>query len=104
MTDALVKNQGIELVPVPYSTGGGNTVAESLKRFEGEDFAALVQEVSAADHTDGGQMGLRRMDRYPPSFMAATGLTSTMVADGVITILCLANSGCRCFVMASMPR
>ena len=41
VTDALVKNQGIELVPVPYSTGGG-TVAESLKRFEGEDFAALV--------------------------------------------------------------
>lgn len=38
----------------------------------GEDFAALVQEVSAADHTDGGQMGLRRMDRYPPSFITAT--------------------------------
>src|SRR4030066_1122179 len=41
VTDALVKNQGIELVPVPYSIGGG-TVAEALKRFEGEDFAALV--------------------------------------------------------------
>jgi glycine dehydrogenase subunit 1 len=42
VAEALVKNQGIELVPVPYCTGGGDTVAESLKRFEGQDFAALV--------------------------------------------------------------
>ena len=38
----------------------------------GESFSTLVQEVSAADHTDGGQMGLRRADRYPPSFVTAT--------------------------------
>jgi glycine dehydrogenase subunit 1 len=42
VTEALVKNQGIELVAVPYCTGGGDAVAESLKHFEGEDFAALV--------------------------------------------------------------
>lgn len=48
----------------------------------GEDFAALVQEFSAADTTDGGQMGLRRMDRYPPSFIAATqNLTAGSVSD-----------------------
>ncbi|MES2585131.1 MAG: peptidylprolyl isomerase [Pseudomonadota bacterium] len=38
----------------------------------GEDFAALVQELSAADRTNGGQLGLRRADRYPPAFMTAT--------------------------------
>jgi peptidyl-prolyl cis-trans isomerase SurA len=38
----------------------------------GEDFAALVQELSSADRTNGGQLGLRRADRYPPSFVAAT--------------------------------
>ncbi|MDD5240592.1 MAG: aminomethyl-transferring glycine dehydrogenase subunit GcvPA [Sulfuricella sp.] len=42
VAEALVKNQGIELVTVPYCTGGGDTVAESLKHFEGGDFAALV--------------------------------------------------------------
>ena len=42
VAEALVKNQGIELVTVPYCTGGGDTVAESLKRYQGDDFAALV--------------------------------------------------------------
>ncbi|MEW5943142.1 MAG: aminomethyl-transferring glycine dehydrogenase subunit GcvPA [Pseudomonadota bacterium] len=39
---ALVKNQGIELVAVPYCTEGGNTLLGALKPFEGADFAALV--------------------------------------------------------------
>jgi glycine dehydrogenase subunit 1 len=39
---ATVKNQGIELVELPYCTDGGHTIPESLKRFEGEEFAALV--------------------------------------------------------------
>lgn len=39
---ALVKNQGIELVEVPYCTEGGNTLLGALKPFEGADFAALV--------------------------------------------------------------
>jgi peptidyl-prolyl cis-trans isomerase SurA len=38
----------------------------------GEDFNKLVQELSAADRNNGGQLGLRRADRYPPSFVLAT--------------------------------
>ena len=38
----------------------------------GEDFAALVQQYSAADRANGGQLGLRRADRYPLSFVQAT--------------------------------
>lgn len=38
----------------------------------GENFDKLLPEVSAADRTNGGQLGLRRADRYPPSFVNAT--------------------------------
>ncbi len=38
----------------------------------GEDFAALVKQYSGADRTAGGEMGLRRADRYPPPFVRAT--------------------------------
>jgi glycine dehydrogenase subunit 1 len=38
----IVRNQGIELVEVPYCSDGGNTVPESLTHFEGEDITALV--------------------------------------------------------------
>lgn len=53
----------------------------------GENFAALVQELSSADRTNGGQLGLRRMDRYPPVFVAATqtlavGEVSEIVRSG----------------------
>lgn len=53
----------------------------------GEDFAAVVQELSAADRSNGGQLGLRRADRYPPSFIAATqalavGGVSELVRSG----------------------
>jgi glycine dehydrogenase subunit 1 len=41
-TRTIVKNQGIELVDVPYCSDGGNTVPDSLKHFEGEDITALV--------------------------------------------------------------
>lgn len=34
--------QGIEIVDVPYCTGSGNVVPESLTRFENEDIAAIV--------------------------------------------------------------
>lgn len=37
----------------------------------GEDFAALVKQFSGAEQANGGQMGLRRGDRYPPLFMDA---------------------------------
>jgi len=39
---AIVKNQKIELVDLPYCTEGGNIIPASLKRFEGQDYAALV--------------------------------------------------------------
>jgi len=53
----------------------------------GEDFAVLVQELSAADRTNGGQLGVRRGDRYPPSFVVATqnlavGEVSDIVRSG----------------------
>ena len=39
----------------------------------GEDFAALAREFSdAADRANGGQLGLRMADRYPPLFLEAT--------------------------------
>jgi peptidyl-prolyl cis-trans isomerase SurA len=38
----------------------------------GEDFGRLVQELSAADRNNGGQLGLRRADRYPLLFVTAT--------------------------------
>lgn len=39
---SIVKNQNIELVEVPYSNQGGNTLADALKAHEGGDYAALV--------------------------------------------------------------
>jgi peptidyl-prolyl cis-trans isomerase SurA len=38
----------------------------------GESFEALVQQTSAADRNNGGQLGLRRADRYPTIFVQAT--------------------------------
>lgn len=39
----------------------------------GEDFAALARELSdAPDKANGGQLGLRSADRYPPLFLDAT--------------------------------
>jgi len=67
------------LVAVPEKASN-EQVAELQRKAEkilarlraGEDFAALVQEASSADRANGGQLGLRRVDRYPPSFVAAT--------------------------------
>jgi peptidyl-prolyl cis-trans isomerase SurA len=39
----------------------------------GEDFAALARQASdASDRANGGQLGLRTVDRYPPLFLDAT--------------------------------
>jgi glycine dehydrogenase subunit 1 len=38
----IVRNQGIELVELPYCAACGNIVPESLKHYDGQDFAALV--------------------------------------------------------------
>ncbi|MBT8117546.1 MAG: glycine dehydrogenase, partial [Gammaproteobacteria bacterium] len=39
---SIVHNQGIELIEVPYCTEGGNTIPESLSKYEGQDIAAVV--------------------------------------------------------------
>jgi peptidyl-prolyl cis-trans isomerase SurA len=54
----------------------------------GEDFAALVREFSdASDRNNGGQLGLRTADRYPPLFLEAIqglgiGAISGLVRSG----------------------
>ena len=53
----------------------------------GEDFDRLVKEASAADRNNGGQLGLRRADRYPLLFVEATqalkvGEVSEIVRSG----------------------
>ncbi|RFO96595.1 molecular chaperone SurA [Rhodoferax lacus] len=53
----------------------------------GEDFAALVKQYSDADRSKAGEFGLRRADRYPPSFVQATqkvavGAVSELVRSG----------------------
>lgn len=42
VVQSIVRNQGIELVELPHSADGGHTAAESLKSYEGGEFAALV--------------------------------------------------------------
>ncbi len=42
VVQAIVKNQGIELVEIPYSPDGGHISVESLQRHEGQELAALV--------------------------------------------------------------
>jgi glycine dehydrogenase subunit 1 len=42
VTQAIVKNQGIELVELPYCSEGGHIIPDSLKHFEGEDITALI--------------------------------------------------------------
>ncbi|MCZ8294753.1 MAG: peptidylprolyl isomerase [Hylemonella sp.] len=68
------------LVAVPEGTGEQQLVEleakaqRALQRARaGEDFAALAREFSdAADRANGGQLGLRTGDRYPPLFLEAT--------------------------------
>jgi peptidyl-prolyl cis-trans isomerase SurA len=55
---------------VPMLLKQAQDVLERIRK--GEDFNALVQEVSAAERSKGGQLGLRRADRYPRSFVLAT--------------------------------
>ncbi|GAB3503412.1 peptidylprolyl isomerase [Curvibacter fontanus] len=77
------------LVAVPEGAGE-QQVAEleakaqrALQRARaGEDFATLVREFSdAADRANGGQLGLRTADRYPPLFLEAT---RTLAPGGVV--------------------
>lgn len=42
VVDAIVRNQGITLVDVPYCAEEGRVLAGALKHFEGDDYTALV--------------------------------------------------------------
>jgi len=72
----------------------------------GEDFAALVREFSdvsdSATRANGGQLGLRTADRYPPLFLAAidklaVGELSALVRSGagfhILKVLEKGNAG-----------
>lgn len=66
------------LVVVPEKANGEQSAALFLQAQKllqraraGEDFAKLVQEYSAADRKNGGEIGLRRGDRLPPAFVTA---------------------------------
>ena len=60
--------------PSPAQVAQAQTQAQqALARIRaGEKFEALVKELSAADRNNGGQLGLRRADRYPALFVNAT--------------------------------
>lgn len=55
---------------VPALLAQAQSVLERVRK--GEDFDTLVQAFSAAQRDKGGQLGLRRADRYPRSFVLAT--------------------------------
>jgi peptidyl-prolyl cis-trans isomerase SurA len=58
---------------------------EVLRRARaGEDFAALAKQYSAADASNGGQLGLRRGDRYPPLFIQAV---QTVEVGGIADVV-----------------
>jgi len=66
------------LIVVPEKANGEQAAAlyvqaqKLLQRARaGEDFGKLVQEFSAADRRNGGEIGLRRGDRLPPAFVTA---------------------------------
>ena len=68
--------------PTPAQVAQAQAAAQqvAVRVRSGEAFEALVQQLSAADRKNGGQLGLRRADRYPPSFVAAT---QTLAVGGV---------------------
>jgi peptidyl-prolyl cis-trans isomerase SurA len=60
--------------PTPAQITLAQTQAQQLRVrvLAGEKFEALVLEFSASERKNGGQLGLRRADRYPASFVTAT--------------------------------
>lgn len=80
-TDPLAQDINLSqiLVALPEKASGEEAAALFLKARKllervraGEEFDALVQSESAAERKNGGQMGLRRADRYPSLFVSAT--------------------------------
>ncbi len=83
------------LIAVPETASAAQTAALQAKAQRvlaraqsGEDFVALVKEFSdATDSAQGGQLGLRTANRYPPLFLDATqplavGDVSALVRSG----------------------
>jgi peptidyl-prolyl cis-trans isomerase SurA len=78
--DKVLINLAQLLVAVPEGASDTEVVAlkdkaqrASARARAGEDFATLVRELSdAKDRDNGGQLGLRTADRYPPLFLEAT--------------------------------
>ena len=82
------------LVALPDDHGAAQVAAAQAKAQKvldsaraGADFAGLAREFSdAPDAANGGQLGLRRSDRYPPLFVEATRASAvgglTMVRSG----------------------
>jgi peptidyl-prolyl cis-trans isomerase SurA len=60
--------------PTPSQITLAQTQAQQLRArvLAGEKFEALVLEFSASERKNGGQLGLRRADRYPAIFVTAT--------------------------------
>jgi peptidyl-prolyl cis-trans isomerase SurA len=60
--------------PTPSQITFAQTQAQQLRArvLAGEKFEALVLEFSASERKNGGQLGLRRADRYPAIFVTAT--------------------------------
>ena len=91
--DPLVQEINIAqlLVAVPENASP-NQVASLRARAQGllqrvragEDFAVLVGQFSDAQKTEGGQMGLRRGERYPTLFLEAVGGVATGGVSEVI--------------------
>jgi peptidyl-prolyl cis-trans isomerase SurA len=77
------ENASPEQAAVLY--GSAQKVLERLRA--GESFEKMVEQVSAAERANGGQIGMRRADRYPPTFVGATqklrvGEVSEVVRSG----------------------
>lgn len=77
--NALELNLAQILVAVPEAATPEQVTAlqaQAQKVFQraraGDDFSALVGEYSDANRANGGQMGLRSAERYPPLFVQAT--------------------------------
>jgi peptidyl-prolyl cis-trans isomerase SurA len=95
-TDPFVQDINLAqlLIAVPEKASGEQSAVLYLQAQKlldriraGEDFNLLVQQFSAADRANDGQLGLRRADRYPPSFVLATqklavGEVSDIVRSG----------------------
>jgi peptidyl-prolyl cis-trans isomerase SurA len=95
-TDPMAQEINLAQLLVAVPEGASATQVEQLQAKAkallqriraGEDFAALVKQVSDAERSKNGEFGLRRGDRYPPTFVQATqgvavGAVSELVRSG----------------------